>query len=57
MDLSTITHILHDSIIKNFEKFMAVLPQIVGAALLLVVGLVLGRLVSAGIKHLLDRNP
>ena len=47
MDLSTWTAMLQESLAANFQIFMSYLPKIIGALLLLAVGVVLGKVIAA----------
>ena len=54
MDLSIWTVTLQESLVSNFQLFMAYLPKALGALLLLGIGVILGRLVAAGLSRILQ---
>ena len=54
MDLSAWTDTLQKSLIANFHLFMTYLPKALGALLLLGVGVILGKLISAGLRRILQ---
>ncbi|MDX1410517.1 MAG: hypothetical protein R3351_00020 [Nitrospirales bacterium] len=54
MDLSTWTVMLQKSLVTNFHLFMTYLPNVLGALLLLGLGVILGKLIAAGLSHILQ---
>ncbi len=54
MDLSTWTVMLQKSLVANFHLFMTYLPKALGALLLLGVGIILGKLIAAGLGRILQ---
>lgn len=54
MDLSAWTSTFQKSLVANFHLFMAYLPKALGALLLLGLGVILGKVVAAGLRRILQ---